>query len=214
MYVPAHFKEDRVPILHETMRHVGFGALVTYGDDGLEANHLPMLLDSEAGPLGTLLGHVARANPQWRRARGDIQSLAMFLGPNAYITPSWYRTKTETSKVVPTWNYLTVHAYGALTFFDDRSTLRAHVERLTEAHERERTAPWAVSDAPSDYIDQMLGGILGFTLRIDRLEGKWKMSQNRSALDRAGVTAGLALEKGAAQRAVADVMVGLDEAES
>jgi transcriptional regulator len=213
MYVPAHFKEDRVLILHETIRQVGFGTLVTYGDDGLEANHLPMLLDADSGPLGMLLGHVARANPQWRRAHGDVQSLAMFLGPNTYITPSWYRTKTETGKVVPTWNYLAIHAYGELAFFDDRSKLRAHVERLTEAHERERTAPWAVSDAPSDYIDQMLGGIVGFTLRIDRLEGKWKMSQNRSAPDRAGVTAGLAEEKGAAQRAVAHVMVGSDDGE-
>lgn len=209
MYVPSHFSEDRIPVLHEAMRALAFGSLIMSGESGLEASHLPMMVDPEHGPRGALLGHLARGNPQWKAAPAGAQALAMFVGPNAYITPSWYPTKSETGKVVPTWNYLAVHAYGEIEFFDDPSRLRDHVTRLTQAHESARAAPWAVSDAPADYIDKMLGAIVGFTLTIARLEGKWKMSQNRVQLDRAGVLAGLTREGGAAQEAVADVMGGL-----
>jgi transcriptional regulator len=210
MYVPAHFKEDRVPVLHETIRRLGFGTLVTYSDDGIEASHLPMLLQPEPAPFGTLRGHVARANPQWKNPKAGVQALAMFVGPNAYVTPSWYPTKRETGKVVPTWNYLAVHAAGEIAFFDDPPRLLDHVASLTEAHEGSRSTPWAVTDAPAHYIDAMLGGIVGFELVIARLEGKWKMSQNRSDPDLAGVREGLNREGGEPQKAVADIMRASD----
>ena len=177
MYVPAHFKEDRVAVLHDAIRAYGFGTLVTSSEQELEASHLPLLLDPEPAPLGTVLGHLARANPQWTRVKPGFQALAIFLGPNTYITPSWYPTKQQTGKVVPTWNYLAIHAYGTISFFDDPDELRAHVGRMTDTHETPRAAPWAVSDAPPAFVDQMLKAIVGFKLRITKLEGKWKMSQ-------------------------------------
>ncbi len=192
MYVPAHFREDRVPVLHAAIRQIAFGTLVTLGPDGLVASHVPMLLDSEPAPFGTLRGHIARANPQWRAPDPKVPALAIFTGPNAYITPSWYATKRQTGKVVPTWNYVAVHAQGPVSFFEDAERLRAIVTRLTDTHEAKRAAPWQVSDAPEDYVRAMLKAIIGFELPIARLEGKWKMSQNRPAEDRAGVVEGLA----------------------
>ena len=153
-----------------------------------------MLLDPEPAPYGTLLGHVARPNPQARGAVPGVQALAIFQGPDAYVTPSWYATKRENGKVVPTWNYIAIHAYGEVEFFDAADRLRAIVTRLTEQQEAARAEPWAVSDAPANYIEGMLKGIVGFALPIARLEGKWKMSQNRPAADRAGVVGGLAAE--------------------
>jgi transcriptional regulator len=193
MYVPSLFKEDRLPVLHDAVRRAGLGILVTSGAEGLDASHLPMLLDPEPGPLGTLRGHLARANGQWKGAP-DQPALAIFQGPDAYVTPSWYPSKRETGKVVPTWNYVAVHAHGRVRFFDDRARLLELVTRLTEMHEKSRTAPWAVKDAPADYIRGFLETIVGFELRIERLEGKWKMSQNRTAPDRAGTAEGLASE--------------------
>ena len=206
MYVPAHFKEDRVAVLHAAIRKYGFGTLVTSSEQELEASHLPMLLDPEPAPFGTVLGHVAHANPQWQRVKPGFQALAIFLGPNTYITPSWYPTKQQTGKVVPTWNYLAVHAYGKISFFDDPAELRTHVGKMTDAHEMPRDAPWAVGDAPADFVDNMLRAIVGFKLRITRLEGKWKMSQNRPEQDVAGVLAGLAREDGDGHRPVAEIM--------
>ena len=206
MYIPTHFKEERIPVLQEAVRQFGFATLVTYGTEGLEANHLPLLMSAEPAPLGTLHGHLARGNPQWRRLQPGIQALAIFQGPNAYISPSWYPTKLETGKVVPTWNYITVHAYGEIAIVDDPVQLRDHVGKLTEAHEAARPAPWSVSDAPSDYIDQMLRGIVGIKLVISRIEGKWKLSQNRSLSDIAGVQQGLTKESGAAAVAMAAAM--------
>jgi len=206
MYVPAQFKEDRVPVLHDAIRKYGFGTLVTSSEQELEASHLPLLLDAEPAPLGTVLGHVARANPQWQRVKPDFQALAIFLGPNTYITPSWYPTKQQNGKVVPTWNYLAIHAYGTISFFDDPGALRAHVGRMTDTHEAPRAAPWAVSDAPADYVDQMLRAIVGFKLRITRLEGKWKMSQNRPEQDVSGVLEGLTRENGEGHEPVADII--------
>ena len=191
MYVPPLFKEDRIDVLHASILGSGLATLVTLTTDGLIASHVPMLLDSDPAPYGTLLGHVARPNPQARGAVPGVQALAIFQGPDAYITPSWYATKRENGKVVPTWNYVTIHAYGPVEFFDDTERLRAIVTRLTERQEAARAEPWAVSDAPADFIDGMLRGIVGFALPIARLEGKWKMSQNRPAQDRAGVAAGL-----------------------
>ena len=189
MYVPPLFKEDRVDVLHDTMRGAGLATLITNTADGLIASHVPMLLDPEPAPYGTLIGHLARPNPQARGAIGE--ALVIFQGPEAYITPSWYATKRENGKVVPTWNYVTIHAYGSVEFFHDRERLRDVVTRLTERQETPRAEPWAVTDAPADFVDMMLKGIVGFALPITRLEGKWKMSQNRPAEDRAGVVEGL-----------------------
>jgi transcriptional regulator len=194
MYTPPLFKEDRIDVLHGAILGSGLATLVTLTADGLIASHVPMLLDSDPAPYGTLLGHVARPNPQARGALPGVQALAIFQGPDAYITPSWYATKRANGKVVPTWNYVAIHAYGPVEFFDDTERLRAIVTRLTEREERPRAEPWAVTDAPADFIDGMLRGIVGFALSIARLEGKWKMSQNRPAQDRAGVVAGLEVD--------------------
>jgi transcriptional regulator len=189
VYIPPLFNEDRIDVLHDAIRRTGLATLVTLTADGLIASHVPMLLDPDPAPYGMLIGHVARPNPQARGAIGE--ALAIFQGPEAYITPSWYATKRVNGKVVPTWNYVTIHAYGTVEFFDDRERLRDVVTRLTQREETPRAEPWAVTDAPADFIDGMLKGIVGFALPITRLEGKWKMSQNRPAEDRGGVVAGL-----------------------
>jgi len=196
MYLPAHFTETRPKKLREAIAATDLVTLVTMTDQGMEASHIPLLYDPQpapdgSAPHGTLYGHLARANPQWQRFRTDIDTLAIFQGPDAYITPSWYETKRETGKVVPTWNYIAVHAYGRLRIFDDAAGLRDLVTRLTNLHEGRRAKPWAVTDAPSGYIDAMLKGIVGLALPVTRLEGKWKMSQNRSAPDQSGVVTGL-----------------------
>jgi transcriptional regulator len=193
MYNPPLFREDRIEVLHDAIRRAGLVTLVTQTADGLIASHAPMLLDLEPAPYGTLIGHLARPNPQARGAIGE--GLAIFQGPDAYITPSWYATKRQNGKVVPTWNYVAIHAYGAVEFFNDPERLRDVVTRLTERQEAGRAQPWAVTDAPADFIDGMLKGIVGFAMPIARLEGKWKMSQNRPAEDRAGVISGLEAEQ-------------------
>jgi transcriptional regulator len=192
VYIPSLFNEDRVDVLHDAIRAAGLATLVTVTQNGLIASHVPLLLDPEPAPYGTLIGHLARPNPQARGAIGE--ALAIFHGPDAYITPSWYATKRETGKVVPTWNYVAIHATGPIEFFNDPGRLLHIVTRLTEQREAGRPAPWAVSDAPADYVQVMLKGIVGFAIQLARLEGKWKMSQNRPAEDRAGVVAGLAAE--------------------
>jgi len=191
VYVPPLFKEDRVDVLHAAMRAAGLATLVTLTDDGLIASHVPVLLDPDPAPYGTLLGHLARPNRQARGAVAGTDALMIFQGPDAYITPSWYETKRQTGKVVPTWNYVAIHAYGPVTFFNDADRLLDVVTRLTDREEGKRADPWAVSDAPDDFIAVMLKGIVGFSIPIARLEGKWKMSQNRPAEDRAGVIDGL-----------------------
>jgi transcriptional regulator len=189
VYVPAHFREDRVDILHDAICRAGLATLVSMTADGLIASHIPLLLDPAPAPYGTLIGHLARPNPQAHGVRGEV--LAIFTGPDAYITPSYYPTKRVSGKVVPTWNYTAIHAYGMMTFFDDPARLRDVVTRLTDRHERERAEPWAVTDAPEDFVTGMLKGIVGVSLAITRLEGKVKLSQNRPEADRAGVVAGL-----------------------
>jgi transcriptional regulator len=210
MYVPQLFAETRVPVLHQAIEDIRFGTLVTLSGDGLEASHVPMLLDPEPGPYGTLSGHLARTNPQWRSLAAGAEALAIFLGPYAYVSPSWYPSKQEHGKVVPTWNYVAIHAAGPVTFHDDASHTLAHVTRLTAAMESGRAQPWAVSDAPADFIRGMVKGIIGFELPITRLEGKWKMSQNRPGEDRAGVVEGLRREGGVVGEAVAGMVVGKD----
>lgn len=207
MYVPNHFKEDRVAELHAAIRRIGIGTLITQGADGMEASHIPMLIDPEPAPHGTLRGHIARGNGQWKRATAGGEALVTFLGPDAYTTPNWFPSKRETGKVVPTWNYIAIHASGPLRFFEDKAPLLDIVTRLTDLHEGRRAAPWAVTDAPPDYIETMLKAIVGFELPIARLEGKWKLSQNKPAADVAGVRDGLAAEQDEDARALARTMV-------
>lgn len=211
MYVPPHFREERLPILQEAIRQSRIATLVTMGVDGLIASHLPLLFDPEPAPHGTLRGHVARANSQWRDSRSEVEGLAIFMGPEAYISPAWYPSKQADGKVVPTWNYVAIHAYGRITFFDDPARLLALVTALTRSHEGKRADPWAVSDAPADYIQARLKGIVGFELPIVRLEGKWKMSQNQPVENRDGVLEGLRREGGAPEGIVADAMARLEE---
>jgi transcriptional regulator len=192
MYLPPQFKEEDVPTLHAAIREARVASFVTLGASGIVASHIPMMVDPTPGPYGTLRGHIARANPQWRDVVAGSEALAIFLGPNAYVTPSYYATKRETGKVVPTWNYVAIHAYGTAEFIDDPEWLRALVTELTRTHEAGRAAPWAVSDAPPDFVAGMLRSIVGIKLPIARLEGKWKMSQNRPAVDHPGIVAGLA----------------------
>ena len=194
MYIPLHFAEHRPEILRDAIRRTGIANLVTAGADGLIASPLPMMLDENDGPHGTLYGHLARANPQWREAPTH-DALAIFMGPDAYISPSWYETKRQTGKVVPTWNYITVHASGPVTFFEDATALLDVVTRLTDRHEIPRALPWAVSDAPADFVRAQLRGIVGFRLPIRTIQGKWKLSQNRPEPDRTGVANGLRAEQ-------------------
>ncbi len=206
MYLPAQFEESRVEVLHALIRAHPLGALVTRSGDGLEANHIPFEVDPAPGPLGTLRAHVARANPVWRQAPPGEEALVIFQGPEAYISPAWYPTKQETGKVVPTWNYAVVHACGVPRFIDDPVWLRAFVERLTDRHEGGRPEPWKVADAPADFIQAMVGAIVGLEIPITRLAGKWKVSQNRPPWDRDGVVAGLLRERGGAGAAMADLV--------
>lgn len=207
MYVPPAFREDDLAALHATMRETRLANFVTATDEGLVATPLPLFLVPEEGPCGTLYGHLARANPQWKLPmRGD--AMALFMGPDAYVSPSWYPSKREHGKVVPTWNYVAVHAYGPAEFFEDADRLLGIVTRLTDLHERPRADPWAVTDAPPSFIRAQLKGIVGLRLPITRLEGKRKMSQNRSAADRAGVAAGLAASDRPSERAAAALIPG------
>jgi transcriptional regulator len=206
LYSPPHHREDRVEVLHAAMRAAPFANLVTMGSEGLDATPLPLMLDPSDGPQGSLIGHIARANPQWRTTDTAQEALVIFSGPDSYISPSYYETKRLTGKVVPTWNYVTVHARGRISFTQEPAALLDLVRRLTDRHEGERAAPWAVSDAPADFIQSQLRAIVGVRVEITALTGKWKMSQNRSPADRAGVVAGLRAEGGPVAEAVAEAI--------
>ena len=200
MYVPPAFQITKAEAIHAAMRQARVANFVTATAEGLMATLIPLILDETEGEHGVLYGHVARANPQWKSAP-TADALAIFMGPDAYVSPSWYATKRETGKVVPTWNYVSVHASGPVEFFDDPDRLLDVVTRLTRLHEQSRPEPWSVSDAPAAYIQSQLRGIVGLRMVTTRLEGKSKMSQNRSAEDRAGVSAGLAGSESAIERA-------------
>ena len=200
MYLPKHFEQADPAALRSLMREHPLAALVTLGDDGVTADHVPLEFLPDAGPHGTLRGHVARANPLWKKAGSEV--LAIFSGPQAYITPSWYPSKAEHHKVVPTWNYTVVHAHGRLRAIDDAPWMHALVSGLTAHHEAPRAAPWAVADAPDDYVQQMLRAIVGIEIELTRLVGKWKISQNRGEADRLGVAAGLDADAKAAMAAL------------
>ena len=204
MYNPPHFREERTEVLHQLIRDHSLAALITLGPEGLIANHVPLILDPAPEPLGTLRGHLSRANPQWRDSLPHIPALAIFQGPSAYITPSWYPTAQETGQVVPTYNYVVVHAHGALQTYEDPQLLLRNVRALTELHEASFATRWSVDDAPSDFIAAQLKGIIGIEIPIARLEGKWKVSQNRVPADRQGVVDGLRELGDAASVAMAD----------
>ena len=206
MYIPASNAAHGTEAMHDFMDAHPLAALVTVSGDGIFATHLPLLLDRAEGSHGTLRGHVARANSHHRLPLAMPEALVIFSGPNAYVSPAWYPSKAETGKVVPTWNYVAVHAYGQLRFIDDETFLRQHVDALTTRHESGRAAPWSIRDAPADYVGQQLRAIVGVELAISRLEGRWKMSQNRSATDVDGVVQGLGSSSVPSDRAVADIV--------
>ena len=192
MYLPKHFEETRPEPLHELIRAQPLGLLVTMNETGLQANPVPFILDPDpAGGPGILRAHVARANPLWRETRGDVDALVVFQGPQAYVSPNWYPSKAEHGKAVPTWNYVMVQARGPLRAIDDAAWVRAFVTRLTTRHEAVQAKPWAVTDAPPEYIDTMTRAIVGIEITLTALTGKWKVSQNRSTADRDGVANGL-----------------------
>ncbi|MCH4884678.1 MULTISPECIES: FMN-binding negative transcriptional regulator [Pseudomonas] len=207
MYVPRAFAVDDIKILHQQMQASPLPVLVTHASQGLLASHVPMLLNPDEGPCGTLYGHLARANPHWQDLAQGTEALVIFAGEQAYISPTFYPGKADHGKAVPTWNYLAVHAYGMAEVFDDAERLLALVSRLSDRQEANRPAPWAVSDAPADYVDSMLKAIVGFRLPITRLQGKRKLSQNRDARDQAGVRQGLLANPNPQDHALAHLMV-------
>jgi transcriptional regulator len=207
MYTPAPFAEDRPEIIRALIAAHPFATLVTTGDSGLMATHLPLLFEPRDGEEGQLVGHVARPNPQWRELDPDTEALAIFQGPHGYITPSWYPTKQATGKVVPTWNYAAVHVYGRLRVIRERDWLLDHVRRLTQRMEARHAEPWALDDAPPEFVEAMLRGIVGIEVAITRIEGKWKMSQNRPPADRDGVVAGLTASGDGADQELAEAML-------
>jgi transcriptional regulator len=207
LYTPPAFKIDDLTILHDHIEKTGLALLITAGVDGPLASHVPLLLDRNIGAYGTLTGHLARANTQTTQSKLDQQSLIIFQGPESYISPNWYVTKQEHGRVVPTWNYAVVHARGSLKFFEDPEMLRAAVDGLTRHHEANFPKPWTTSDAPKAFVDAQLKGIIGFKIQIESLEGKYKLSQNRSAPDQAGVIAGLKITEKPNDAKLADLMV-------
>lgn len=204
LYIPPAFKVEDLATLNAQIEATGLAMLVTVGAEGPIVSHVPLFLDRDRGPYGTLVGHLARANPQVKQSRLDIQAVAVFQGPDAYISPGWYQAKREHGKVVPTWNYKVVHARGQLTIFEDRERLKAIVDRLTGLHEARFEKPWATSDAPEDYITAQLKGIVGIELAIAALEGKHKLGQNRSEADRQGIVEGLSASERPGDTATAE----------
>ncbi|WP_213878010.1 FMN-binding negative transcriptional regulator [Pseudomonas sp. dw_358] len=209
MYNPRAFIDDDLPRLHKVIEQTRLAILVTHGASGLSASHVPLLLDRKAGPFGTLEGHLAKANDQWRDLATGAPALVIFAGADAYVSPSFYPAKAEHGKVVPTWNYVAIHAHGQAQVFHDAGPLLAIVTALTARHEGLREKPWAVSDAPADYIDGMLKAIVGIRLPIERLEGKRKLSQNRAQPDFDGVRDGLANSPDLRDQALAELMKSL-----
>lgn len=191
MYLPKHFEETRTDVLHQMMRAHPLGTLVTLDAGGLNANHIPFEIDPGSGPFGTLRAHVARNNPVWHDISTEIESLVVFQGARTYISPSLYATKEEGGKVVPTYNFMVAHAYGKINVIDDPVWLLAHLGRLTDSFETGRAQPWTVDDAPGDFIEKLLAAVVGIEIPINRLMGKWKISQNQPRENRVSVEQGL-----------------------
>jgi transcriptional regulator len=213
MYVNRlHQLTDREALFSLMASHP-LGAWVCHGSAGLSANHVPFLLDRSRGPLGTLLGHVSRANDVWRELGSSVPSVVMFQGPQAYITPNWYPGKAEHGKVVPTWNYMVAHAHGVARVVEDHEWMLDMLQRLTAAHEAGRPTPWRVADAPGPFIEKMMHAVVGIEIPIDRLEGKLKASQDEAMEDRRGTVRGLREEASSEAAAMADLVVSAIEAE-
>jgi transcriptional regulator len=206
MYKPSAFAITDLHELQQQILGTRLALLVTHGEQGLQASHLPLLLNTDEGPNGTLYGHFAKANPQWKELQNGAEALVIFAGADAYVSPGFYPSKAEHGKVVPTWNYVAVHAYGTAEVFTDADRLLTLVSALTDRHEAGSAQPWKVADAPADYIDGMLKAIVGFALPIQRLEGKRKLSQNRNTADIAGVREGLSASPDAHDQALAHLM--------
>jgi transcriptional regulator len=206
MYLPAPFNESRTEVLHTLMRARPLCTLVAQSESGLSANHVPIQTLSEPAPLGLLRGHIARANPLWKEYLEGSEAIAIFQGPQLYISPSLYPSKQQTGEVVPTWDYAVVHARGSMRFIHDADWLKSFVSGLTDMHEATRREPWKIGDAPAEYIDSMLAFIVGFEFSITSLTGKWKVSQNRSAEDQKGVVTGLREANDADSREIAAML--------
>ena len=203
MYIPAHFREDDLAILQALMREYSFATLVSTTDEGVPiATPLPFLLESEPAPYGTLKAHMALGNPQWRTFRQDREVLVLFQGPHAYVTPSWY----EETLSVPTWNYATVHAYGIPRIMEDPATLYELLKTLIQTHEAQFADPWPFEQLPGEYVEKMMKGIVGFSIEISRLEGKFKMSQNRMPRERARVAEELRKSQDPSRRVVGELV--------
>jgi transcriptional regulator len=199
MYIPQHFGDDDLAHLHAVIRANAFGVVTSTLDGHLMATHLPFLIDPHRGPNGTLLAHMARANPHWKGFDGTAEALVVFSGPHGYISPNWY----ERGPAVPTWNYIAVHAYGVPVLRDDAAETRAHLGQLAAVYEAGRAEPWRIDDQPKDFIDRLVPGVIAFEIPITRIEGKFKLSQNRSDGDRRGMVAALRAE---GETALADAM--------
>jgi len=191
MYIPASFKESRIELLHDLIVKHPLGLLVTHGDSGLEASPIPFLLYANEGEHGMLRAHLAKANPHWGLLSEHDECLVVFQGPDGYVTPSWYPSKAETHKAVPTWNYATVQVRGTASVIEDAAWLRRQLDDMTKLHEKLRPQPWSVGEAPADYIANQMKAIIGIEIPISRIDGKWKMSQNKDDADRDGVIAGM-----------------------
>jgi transcriptional regulator len=191
MYIPKHFEVTDVEIMHNLIRDYGLATLVTLPAKGINANHIPLYLSDTTRPFGTLKGHVSRSNPILDDFKNEVETLAIFHGPNSYITPSWYHIKKESGKVVPTWNYVVVHAYGTLNIIDNPEWLLTQLEMLTNHNEIPFSEPWSVADAPHEFTEKLLTSIVGIEMKITKLFGKWKVSQNQPQQNRESVVAGL-----------------------
>lgn len=207
MYIPKVHEETRLEVLHGLMTAHPLGCLVTLGEGGLVVNHIPFLIDAAAGEFGTLKGHVARANPLWKDFSSMVASVVVFQGPHAYVSPNWYPSKHQTGKAVPTWNYAVAHAHGFPRVIEDPAWLLDLVTDLSNVHEASQARPWKVADAPMDFTERMLEMIVGIEIPIEKIEGKWKLSQNRPNADRLGLVAGLAAQEGEASRSMAAMVM-------
>ncbi len=206
MFQPPIFREERIDIMQKLMNDHPFATLVSSIAGDLSADHIPLILHPELSKNGTIRGHIAVANPLWLNAEGEIQVLAIFQGPQAYISPSWYPSKKQHEKVVPTWNYVVVHAHGTLRFIRDRDWILEHLGVLTKHNENHRPSPWAVSDAPDEFVARQLKGIVGIEIEVKTLTGKWKVSQNKNKKDREGVEQGLLSQKSEQAIAVSNLV--------
>jgi transcriptional regulator len=206
MYIPKHYEETRLPVLHQLMRDYPLATLITHGPDGVNVNHIPIYLDSTQGEFGTLRAHVARANPIWQEAQADGAVVVVFHGPNTYVSPQWNPAKKLHGKAVPTWNYAVVHCHGRLRVVDDAAFVRANVDELSARHEAALPPPWTLDDAPADYAEKMLAAIVGLECVIERIVGKWKVSQNHPSATQQATVDGMLAHQGRGADAMADLM--------